>query len=232
MKRNSMVCSLLVAASVFVFTSDASAMVQITHKQIGNAENNSVAYLPEIVDMKNLVVQDSINKNIKNYLTKSMEEYQRSAEELYSMQGTNINPAWKPSFKSEYTVHSNNDRFISLTQFTYSFTGGAHGMSYMRGVTADLQTGEIYKLSDLFITGKDYKQAINNIIKQQIESRADKDVIKFMGIKDDQSFYVEQNGLVVYFSLYEIAPYSSGFLKFHIPFNSLTDYLEYSKLYV
>lgn len=232
MKKTGIVLSLALAAGVFVFTNDALAMVQVTHKQIGNPENNVVAYLPEIVDMKNVAVQNSINENLKKYLTESLAEYNKHADELYAMEGKNINPSWKPTFKGEYTVHCNNDKIFSVTQFNYSFTGGAHGMSYMHGVTADLQTGQIYKLSDLFIADKDYKQAINKIIEQEIAIRPDKDVISFTGITDEQSFYVEQSGIVVYFSLYEIAPYSSGFLKFHIPFNSLTDYLEFSKLYV
>lgn len=232
MKKKNIIFSLALAAGVFAFTSNTLAMVQVTHKDIGNPENNAVAYLPEIVDMKNLAVQNSINEIFKNYLVNSLTEYNTSAQELYAMKGKNINPDWKPTFKGEYTIHCNNDKLLSLTQFNYLFTGGAHGMSYMIGTTVDLQTGEIYKLSDLFISDKNYKQAINKIIERQIEERLDKDAINFTGITDDQSFYVEQNGLVIYFSLYEIAPYSSGFLRFHIPFNMLTDYLEYSKLYV
>ena len=40
----------------------------------------------------------------------------------------------------------------------------------------------------------------------------------FKGVKEDQSFYINQNGnLVIVFGLYEIAPYSSGIIEFIIP---------------
>lgn len=37
------------------------------------------------------------------------------------------------------------------------------------------------------------------------------------GIKDDQAFYVEDGQLILYFALYDIAPYCNGIPEFKIP---------------
>ena len=43
----------------------------------------------------------------------------------------------------------------------------------------------------------------------------------FKGINENQSFYVDENNLYIYFAPYEIAPYSSGFVTFKIPFEEI-----------
>ena len=42
----------------------------------------------------------------------------------------------------------------------------------------------------------------------------------FMGIDKQQSFYIKDGHLVVYFGLYEIAPYVAGIQEFKLPLDS------------
>jgi len=43
----------------------------------------------------------------------------------------------------------------------------------------------------------------------------------FKGISENQDFYVDSDNLYIYFSPYHIAPYSSGFVTFKIPFEEI-----------
>ncbi|GAG31008.1 unnamed protein product, partial [marine sediment metagenome] len=41
----------------------------------------------------------------------------------------------------------------------------------------------------------------------------------FQSISEEQPFYLIEDGIVVYFGLYEIAPYTSGIRYFKIPYS-------------
>ena len=61
---------------------------------------------------------------------------------------------------------------------------------------------------------------INNEIENQIkqpDKQEDQDkVYDFYGIKDNQKFYLDDSKIVIYFDLYEIAPYAAGIPEFPI----------------
>ncbi|KPC98132.1 hypothetical protein LR69_03685 [Geobacillus sp. BCO2] len=85
------------------------------------------------------------------------------------------------------------------------------------------------KLSDLFKQGSRYQQVIVEEIVKQIEKEPDLyfgnavDVVK--ELKDGQPYYLTPKGMVVYYGLYEIAPYAAGIREFLIPFSALKPYL-------
>lgn len=91
-------------------------------------------------------------------------------------------------------------------------------MSVKKGYTLDKKLGKVLKLNDLFAENYDYKTVINDFIYKEIETKKalffDED---FKGINPDTEFYIEDNCIVIYFQLYEIAPYSTGFPTFKIP---------------
>ncbi|MCK4260687.1 MAG: DUF3298 domain-containing protein [Halanaerobiales bacterium] len=114
----------------------------------------------------------------------------------------------------------NND-LLSLGITYYEYTGGAHGMYYLESYNIDLKTGNQLSLKE-FADREDYKEIINEEIKKQIEE--EKELYfegDFISISDDPPFYIEDDNIVIYFSLYEIAPYSSGMPTFEIPISRM-----------
>ncbi|MEG0857864.1 MAG: RsiV family protein [Terrisporobacter sp.] len=80
----------------------------------------------------------------------------------------------------------------------------------------------------MFKEGVDYKKIINSYIYDDIDANKDlyfTDKNGFKGIDENQTFYLNKNGIVIYFSLYEIAPYYVGIPKFIIPYEDLEPYL-------
>ena len=82
-------------------------------------------------------------------------------------------------------------------------------------------TGKELKLSDLFKGGYEYKKVINLEIANAIQFDKDKYFTGkdgFKGISEKQGFYVSSGNVVIYFNVYEIAPYVTGIPEFYIPF--------------
>jgi hypothetical protein len=77
-------------------------------------------------------------------------------------------------------------------------------------------------LATLFSKGFDYAGFLTGRIRQKIQAEPEKyfglgDVSGFQGLKCDHPyFYLTPDALVIYFPLYDIAPYSSGIPEFRI----------------
>jgi len=130
------------------------------------------------------------------------------------------------TFRAGYEVFRNDERFVSVTQKIYQFTGGAHGMSWMSASTLDLQTGSEYELGDLFISGADYASRLNEVVRREGLIRK-LPLWGFKGVGSDSGFYLTNDGVVLFFQLYEIAPYSEGFVKMLIPYPEIADILRF-----
>lgn len=113
---------------------------------------------------------------------------------------------------------------LEMDTYTYKF-GAAHGLTTRNTPNINLVTGEFYSLNNLFKGGVYWSNEINKIIEHMIKtSSLYSSLYKdgFKGITENQSFYVDQDNLYIYFAPYEIAPYSSGFVTFKIPFKEIT----------
>jgi hypothetical protein len=115
-----------------------------------------------------------------------------------------------------YKIRTNEKGILSVSIEVYWFSGGAHGMTVLKSVTFDVATGRIYRLKDLFKQNADYVKRLSDIIKRQIQERNIPVIVDFTSIKPDQDFYIENRTLVIYFQLYELAPYAYGFVSFPI----------------
>lgn len=164
--------------------------------------------------------------DFKNNVKKKSEEYKKYYE---SHDKDNSSPKFIYEAYSEYNVAYNSDNLISIPILTYEFTGGAHGMSVLKSFNYNLKNGQELKLSDIFKEQVDYKKVINSYIKKEIEKNKDlyfSGEDGFKGIDDNQGFYLEGDKLVIYFQLYEIAPYYVGIPKFEIPLNEIKDIIK------
>ena len=115
---------------------------------------------------------------------------------------------------------------LSLTVKFSQFTGGAHPMAYVRNYNFDLNTGELIKLKDLFNKkgGENYKTIIDNFIINQMNKSPEMYFKEdFKGIGENVQYYLTKDSVVVFFQLYEVAPYSSGIVEFKIPFSEFGD---------
>jgi len=130
-------------------------------------------------------------------------------------------PGLKSTISGSFEIKNNQRGILSILLIAMAEFGGAHPMTMAKSLTMDTTTGDIYTLNQLFKPG--YKEIINAEIRKQIKERDIPLLDGFKGISDDQDYYVADHTLVIYYQLYELAPYAAGFPYFPIPLYQLSN---------
>lgn len=146
---------------------------------------------------------------------------------------------------TEYRVTFNKDNIISIP-IEFSQLIGLYDITYVNSYNYDISLEKEIKLKDIFKVDVDYIDLINNKILDIIEnveegyeniddneivhgSEIDDDSIynyeEFLGIDNNQVFYIEEDGITVSFSSYEMNERCSYFTEFKILFDEYKDYL-------
>jgi inhibitor of cysteine peptidase len=127
-----------------------------------------------------------------------------------------------------YRVTYRKGDVLSVVLNDYQYYGGAHGSDRQICHTFDLKTGREYALADLMKSGSEYKEYVNKCVKADIikQDLADAQLVKFESIAQDQSYYLSDRGLVIYFQQYEYFPYAAGIVEFTLPYMDLSEYLK------
>ncbi|OXM16417.1 DUF3298 and DUF4163 domain-containing protein [Paenibacillus herberti] len=122
-----------------------------------------------------------------------------------------------------YEIKNNQKGVLSLSQFNYAFTGGAHGLTLQRSLTFINSEGKTVPLSGLFKKNANYVSRLSELVARQIKQRGIETLQPFTGIRADQDYYIADRALIIWFSVYEITPYVYGFPYFPISVYELSD---------
>lgn len=176
---------------------------------------------PHIKGLENRKVERSINKQFRDDINNFKKEVLVMAKEAYKESQETGYPFHPFEAYSEYDVHLLKPRLLSLTIDMYQFTGGAHGFTVRKAYNYNLKTGKQMGYQDIF-KDCDYKSIIIARVSEEIQKNPEiyfDDALETVkNFTDDQPFYITKKGIVVYYGLYEIAPYASGIREFFIPF--------------
>lgn len=166
---------------------------------------------PEVIGLANPAAQQRINGRIRKLLFDMVRET-----------GYPENP--QTEVLGSYEIKTNERNVLSLVLDVYWFAGGAHGMTVIRALTFDTETGRIYRLRDLFKEGSDYVRVLSDQVAEQIQQR-DVPLLEepFEGIRPDQDYYIADKALVLFFQLYALTPYVYGFPFFPISVYAVQD---------
>lgn len=192
--------------------------VKVIEKQITSKTEklNINLKIPQIEGMENRVVQTKLNAEFMRTIMEFKNDVQKQANEGNRFPYEAV---------ATYFVSYNKNSVLSVTIELYSYTGGAHGITVRKSYNIDLKNGRNLQLNDLFKKDYNYQDIINKEIKKQIDAAPEGYYFKdeFKTIKADQPYYLKDKGIVIYFGLYEIAPYATGFPEFLIPYEMLKD---------
>ncbi|KAB7704238.1 DUF3298 domain-containing protein [Bacillus aerolatus] len=188
--------------------------VSIEPVKIGSGPEKTVFY-PKVTGMQNQGLERSINRTIA---------YQ--TQQLINQQAGDM-PTTVVQMIGSYEIKNNQRQVLSLSLSNYTYHDhAAHGMTYIKSLTFDLQKGKLCELKDLFKPGSDYVKRLSNLIRTQIKQRDIQLLNGFTDIRPDQDFYIADKALVIYFQLYEITPYVFGFPMFPISVFDLQDIID------
>jgi hypothetical protein len=169
-------------------------------------------YIPKIVSGTNEAAQTKMNEAIVSTVQSMLKEL-----------------GYKPGTKTTditgfYEIKTNERGMLSIALNIYGYTEhAAHGLTLIKSLTFDIETGKSYTLGELFAPGSDYVKRISANIQAQIAARQIETLAPFTSIRPDQDYYVADKAIVVYFQLYEITPYYFGFPMFPISVYELQD---------
>lgn len=113
---------------------------------------------------------------------------------------------------------------LSVSFVDESYTGGAHGMHLETVYNYNLRDGKRYRLQDV-IKNKTEEDKVNNYLKKQMtelkaQGRYDFFLDSFKGVNmKDGQFYFYDQGIVIVFQEYEVAPYSNGIIHLKVPYS-------------
>lgn len=180
-----------------------------------NSGPQKTVFYPQVTGMQNKVSQRAMNRAIA---------YQ--TQQLIDLQAGNM-PTTIEEMEGSYEIKNNQREVLSLSLSNYAYHfHAAHGMTYIKSLTFDWQTGKLYQLKDLFKPGSDYVKRLSDLIRIQIQQRDIQLLNDFTAIQPNQDFYIADKSLVIYFQLYEITPYVFGFPMFPISVYSLQDIID------
>ncbi|MCP8969804.1 DUF3298 and DUF4163 domain-containing protein [Ectobacillus ponti] len=129
----------------------------------------------------------------------------------------------------DHKVTYNAGPLLSLYVVYYQYTGGAHGMYEWRPDTFDIDKKKELALKDLFRKDSNYMEVIVQHVKEQIEQNPNAyfpDAAAQAEKATTFKFFLEPDHLVIYFPLYEIAPFAAGIPQFRIPYTLLSGQLK------
>lgn len=178
-------------------------------------------YLPQLTGLSDVVVEEHLNTVLARNVEHDALEYRN----FYTQNRLLLPPAIREHlyFWARYAVKFNKNKIFSTTIEEYTYTGGAHSNVRMYAYTLNTIDGGQYKLEDLFKQGTDYRLRLEGIIKKEISKNSKN--YYFNNLKENQSFYLTEEGLVIYFLPYEIGTWADGIVRFVIPFSQLSDIL-------
>lgn len=178
---------------IFPYPSIAYAAIRILPEQYTDGVYE--ARFPQIA--AETAVGDRINQEIQAYI----KDFIATQKEY--------NPK---TVKTDYKLHHLSDRYLSFEIISYVYSGGAHGMTTIKGFTYDLSTGAPCSFTKLF----DFRPSeINTAVWEYCKKNQIPLYDHFTGIETyPTQFYLETDTkAVIIFQQYEIAPYSSGIIR-------------------
>jgi hypothetical protein len=187
---------------------------EIQTRKIGDRPNKTV-YYPHVILEDNHSLQQAINQDI---IMKTQQLIDQQAEEA---------PSSLVEMIGYYEVKNNQRDVLSFTFSNYAYHyQAAHGMTYINSLTYDLQKQQACTLEDLFQPNSHYAERLSQLIREQISQRDIPVINEFTQIAPNQGYYIADKSLVIYFQLYELAPYAFGFPMFPISVYAIQDIID------
>lgn len=166
---------------------------------------------------------------------KSYDEELGWAKEHYEMsKGEGIEYFSNYTFDKNLTMSRNDSDVISFYESFYEYTGGAHGMYGGMGITFDAKSGKQLMLEDILSNPEAfYEKAIEYILKELDEKYGaelfagyEETVKESTFGKTPASWHLNNEGIVIGYDLYLIAPYAVGAPSVTLPYDEFAEYIK------
>jgi hypothetical protein len=139
---------------------------------------------------------------------------------------------WTNELNFTYSSSITRYKYVSFEFDTYTFTGGAHGMTFIHTLNYDLSKDSVVSLAELF-TAPTYLDTLSLycyvLLKDSLGHEAVEDMLRAGTVAKPESFekfQITPRGLQFHFEPYAVAPYAWGSQQATIPYASLKGILK------
>lgn len=212
--------------------------VQITFIESDfDTDNNIIVHINVPVANSNENISKKINSTIETHISSMLQVGNPERSDLKSIKKSvayfkkefnnfkdsfpeNIQE-WEAQIDGEVVFQSTQIITVALT--SYINTGGAHGALNVSLLNFNAETGNKIENNSLFDDIEGFKEVAKTYFK---EETLDKDLLDI-----STEFILPNNigynneGVILIYNTYEVAPYSTGIIEFMIPFEKVKSYL-------
>lgn len=175
-------------------------------------------------------VSETILNNLNNTINTSVYTFKQGLldEEKQINDSNPDGSKTKVNYKvySNYDITFNKNQVASIVLYLSAYEGNNPQYNDLYNYNIDLLTGNELLIKDIFRPDVNYLKLITDFVNLQIS----KNPTYFypntvVDIPDDQSFYLTDKGIVIYFGLDEISPAEGGIPKFLMAFEDFESYI-------
>jgi len=164
--------------------------------------------------------------------------WKNSAAKLTTAEARDMGLSYSQQTEHTVNVMYEDDRIITLADFLFEYTGGAHGNNITSTTNIDKRTGTILKLKDV-LTDEGIRilpALLDAVVRQQYTLDKTKTLeenglfVKAMAPSDN--FYIANGSVGFYYAPYQIMAFAYGEPNLFIPASALVKYIKpaYQKL--
>ncbi len=224
-------CAVASAETYQVIMDDGSDVYQ----EDGVTLAELTAKFPQIINLPNTAVMDHINRSIQDYIRleggydgvmeTALGDYKEKAEWIdFSTDHYFLDVQAEPKLQS--------DRLFSVFYAFAAYMGGAHPDHWTRVEMYDMASGDLVLLESMVADMDAFHDKVAELLLKKIdETGMAKDQDFFDGFEETvrawrpEQAVATQEGLLVFFDYYELAPYSSGSQLITLPYDALDPFI-------
>jgi len=228
MRKGTNISLVLVFITIGLLVSVNAAAAAIVTEESIKSETDLIKIdlsIPVLENTGDWLYTDVLNTQLRlQHLKQALTISQMAKEDKLALEEMNsARHFFQYSAFSRHEVKYNKDGILSLVQTFYTYTGGAHGMTLLDAVNLDLVNQKELTLADILPELERQKAVILAEINRQIAIDPSQYFMDYLPVDylNEDNFYLTEEGLVIFYQLYEIAPYASGIQEFVIPWNLL-----------
>lgn len=209
------------------FTKDDNAIIEINVPNADGATEVSKAINSTIENFIVNTISFSEDSPINISLNKAVEKFDSIYIE-FKEDFEESSLIWEALIDGEVTYQSPEITCIAIN--SYLNTGGAHGNMNISFLNFNSQTGEILQLEDYIKNKKGFlklaEKYFNLEIKEESEEDSFNDYFFGDGFNLPENIGFSDEGIILLYNVYEIAPYSEGITEFTIPFEEVLQHIK------
>ena len=221
----------------FIF-SCAEENTKLTFTEVNTLKNDNTVIEINIPKANgNSQIAENINSKIENHIANMLVFLEEDSDTLsldfaiksfdteyasFKEGFTDSALVWDASFDGEVTYQSSSLTSIPITSYINS--GGAHGNTNITFFNFDTN-GSVIENNDLFLDKDAFiKVAKTYFIEEVKDTNVDQHYIDNFELPANIGFNDE--GVILFYNVYEIASYADGFTEFTIPFEEVENFLK------